>query len=751
MNRRFLLISLAGFAAIKSFGQVQDVSFIITPSAGYNWFDKKTTVEDGFMYGLQAGFGFGRIIELTGSFEQSADLKQRFGDYEGDIANVLPGFEFQNRNVRVTRIGGQIKANIPARGFAPYILLGTGVQTYERAYNTEVSYKNENLYGMGGLGFKINLGRRTTLNLEGKGFVHNMNPGSLLYNPNGSSQFDEWINNQERERIFNWGVNAGLQFYLGGSNYDNMTSLDREYYRKFSSGMTGAKFTIAPIGGYVSFNNEAAYKNAFFVGGELGLDFSDYVGIKAYYMHAVDKHHEDFAFDYLGMYGADFVGKLNVSRGIVPYITVGGGYLNVMDQYDGKNRGSSLAPVYQAASSSYYAKGGVGVEIPVSKHVDLFGSANVFYTLNNSSTEVTQIVNTKQLYQNTMYTAGLKFKIGKSADIESARQDAFDDQFSDERAAYNRKIKSLEKDLVDAYNNNDTTKVREIMNEKNNVEQTKKSNDLIRLTPQELENLIDKVIDGVENENAPNIENRLDRLEDLLINLKNNNTTSQTTTISEKVTTDANSNYTNINDRLIAEINNLKLQISEQNNHINNLQNRTNQNGVNQSQLNNSGLITQGVVSPSVVTPNVVTSTNKTGVPNGRSTVDGAILNHGMSVFGGVNFGDATTFNIGIRGNWGFTNNPIVFMPEVYVGLGKQNAFGLSANAIYPIRIQNSNFTPYAGLGLGLNFVGSETSFNPNFIGGVTYALSKGSLFADYTVRGAFKNNQIALGYRFRF
>lgn len=748
MNKRFLLLSFASFVAFKSIGQVQDVSFIIAPSAGYNWFDKKTTVEDGFMYGLQAGFGFGRVIELTGSFEQSADLKQRFGDYEGDIANVIPGFEFQNRNIRVTRIGGQIKANIPARGFAPYLLIGTGVQTYERAYNSDISYKNENLYGMGGLGFKINLGRRATLNLEGKGFVHNMNPGSLLYNPNGSSQFDEWINNQERDRIFNWGVNAGLQFYLGGNNYDNMTSLDREYYRTFTSGMTGAKFTIAPVSGYVNFNNEAAYKNAFFLGGEVGLDFSDYVSLKAYYMHAVDKNAEEFAFDYLGMYGADFVGKLNVSRGIVPYITVGGGYLNVMDQYDGKNRGSSLLPIYQTASSSYYAKGGVGLEIPVSKHVDLFGSANIFYTLNNNETEVTDIVNTKQLYQNTMYTAGLKFKIGKSADVESARQDAFDSQFSDERAAYNRKIKALEKELLDAYNNNDTTKVREIMTEKNNVEKTKNASNLIRLTPQELENLIDKVIDGVENENTPNIENRLDRLENLLLNL-NNNTTQSTTTITERVNTDVSSSYNNINDRLIAEINNLKQQINDQNNQINYLQNRTNQSVITpQTQV-----ITQpSVIAPTTtVTPNVVTSTTKTGEPNGRSTVDGAVLNHGMSVFGGVNFGDATTFNLGIRGNWGFTNTPIVFMPEVYVGLGNENAFGLSANAIYPIRVQNSNFTPYAGLGLGLNFVGSQTSFNPNFIGGVSYALTQGSLFADYTVRGAFRNNQIALGYRFRF
>lgn len=742
MNGKFLLLSVASLATLKSYGQVQDVSFTITPMAGYNWFDKKTTVEDGFMYGLQAGFGFGRVIELTGTFEQSAELKQRFGDYEDDISDYIPGFEFQNRNVKVTRIGGQIKANIPAQGFAPYILIGTGVQTYERAYNSDVSYKNENLYGMAGLGFKINLGARATLNLEGKGLVHNMRASSLLYNPNATSDFDEWINNQDRNRIFNWGVNAGLQFYLGGNNYGNMTALDREYYRAFSSGMTGAKFTIAPVGGYVNFNNEAAYKNAYFLGGELGVDFSDYVGLKAYYMHAVDKHHEDFAFDYLGMYGVDFVGKLNVSRGIVPYLTVGGGYLNVMDEYDGKNRGTSFIPVYQAASSSYYAKGGVGIEIPVSKHVDLFGSANVFYTINNTETEVTELVNTKQLYQNTMYTAGLKFKLGRSADIEGARQDAFNSQFSDERASYNRKIKSLEKELLDAYNSNDTARVREIMIEKNEVEKSKNSNNLIRLTPQELESLIDKVIDGVENESTPNIENRLDRLEELLINFNQSGAATSTTIINDRVVLSDNNDYRAINDRLINEINLLKQQINDQNNQINNLQIRQN---------NQPVVTTPQVVAPQpiVTGPAVVTTPNN--VINNRSTVEGVVLNHGMSLFGGVNFGDATTFNIGIRGNWGFTNNPIVFMPELYVGLGDRNGFGVSANAIYPIRIQNTNFTPYAGLGLGFNVIGSETTFNPNFIGGVSYALTQGSLFADYTVRGAFRNNQIALGYRFRF
>lgn len=200
--------------------------------------------------------------------------------------------------------------------------------------------------------------------------------------------------------------------------------------------------------------------------------------------------------------------------------------------------------------------------------------------------------------------------------------------------------------------------------------------------------------------------------------------------------------YRAINDRLINEIDLLKRQINDQNNQINNIQIRQ----------NNQPVVTAPQVvapQPIVTGPAVVTTPNN--AINNRSTVEGVVLNHGMSLLGGVNFGDATTFNIGIRGNWGFTNNPIVFMPEFYVGLGDKNGFGVSANAIYPIRIQNTNFKPYAGLGLGFNVIGSETTFNPNFIGGVSYALTQGSLFADYTVRGAFRNNQIALGYRFRF
>lgn len=776
MKRKILLLSVVGVTSLNTFGQVQDVSFIITPNIGYNWFDPKSTVENGTTYGVQAGFGFGRIIELTGSYEQSANLQQQFGSYQSDIDKVIPGFKFQNRDVKVTRVGGQIKANIPLKDVAPYITIGTGVQTFERDFDNNTTYKNETLYGMGGIGVKISLGSRATLNFEGRGIINNMNPSSLLYNPNATSDFDNWINSRNRTQMYNWAANASLQFYLGGTRYRKMSALDRAYYNEFSGGISQTKFTIAPIGAYMSFNDNAAYKNAFFLGGEVGVDFTDFVGIKAYYMQSIDRNSKEFAFDYMGMFGLDFIGKLNVSRGIVPYVTVGGGYLFVTDDYRGKNRGTDQVPMYQSASSGYYAKGGLGIEIPVATHVDLYGSANLVYTLNNNKTPVSELVSTDQLYGNTLYTVGIKVKIAKKADPTAARNAAFNQEFAGERAQYQQKIKTLEKDLVTAYQTNDTARIREIMEEKNQADRTKDSlatvlkmnqlalanatvpatvssatpkvdDGLIRLSPQELETLIDKVVNGVENENTPNLENRLDRLEELLINMSNNGGVSTMNSGTSRTAPAAapaapSYDYQSINDRLINEINNLKQQVDEQNNQINNLKNK-------QSSVAPAPVQTQVAPVQTQVISTPTTTISTTGETKG--SVEGAIINHGASAFIGVNFGDATTFNLGVRGNWGFTSTPIIFMPEVYVGLGKKNAFGISANAIYPFKIKDSKFSPYAGLGLGLNFVGSYTTFNPNFIVGTTYPMGKGSLFADYTARGAFRNNQIALGYRFKF
>ncbi|HRP89770.1 MAG TPA: hypothetical protein PKX92_07005 [Edaphocola sp.] len=726
-----------GLIALQAKAQISDVSVVVAPTLGYNWFDNKSTIENGLMYGIQAGFSFGKVVELKGIFERSSNLKQNFGQYEDDIKVVIPGFGgFQDRNIRVTRIGGEFKTNIPVGSFSPYILLGTGIQSFEREMTNNSTYKNENLYGSAGLGFKVNMGKRVTLNLEGRGLVYNMDPTSLLYNPGGSNDFDNWINSQNNNRMYNWSATAGLQFYLGGTDNSNLTEMEKAYYRRFSSGMKGIKVTLAPEGAYMDFNRNSPFRNTYLLGGKLGIDFTDYVGINAYYYQATADQNPSFNFDKMSMFGADFVGRLNVPRGIVPYITIGGGMINVQDGYNGKRIGNILPPVYQTAASTYYAKGGLGLEIPLGKYVGVYGGANLIYTLDNQNTDITNINSTNQLQQSTMYNVGIKLKLGKNARTEYAVNQDYSQRFEASRIAYNQKIKSLEKELKEAYEKNDLEKMNKIVGEKKQIEieqqkiETQQNTEstvlpteqqYIKMTPAELNELIDKVIKGVETNDTESVEKRIERLE-ILLN-RNNVNPQSTSYIAEPATLTDNKA---INDKLLAEIERLNGTINSQNKTIDTLKAKA-------IPSKEQGIIVKPLI------------------PATENTEPKSSNLDGLGIYLGPSFDGNTNFNIGIRSFTTFNNTKILFMPEAYVALGKgTTGFGVSANAIIPILNKyTNNFSPYLGVGVGLNYANENFHFNPNFIAGTGYKLGKGNLFADYTVRGNFKYNQLALGYRF--
>lgn len=750
MRKELLILSLATAAATQVKAQVEDVSVIITPTLSYNWFDSKSTVENGLMYGFQAGFGFGKFIELRGVYERSSNLHQRFGQYEDDIRDLLNNqdFKFQDRKVNVTRIGGEFKSNIQLGGLSPYIILGTGVQTLERTLTNDKVYKNQNIYGTGGLGFKINMGDRVTLNLEGRGLVYNMNPGSLLYNPGESSEFDEWINNQERDRMYNWSATAGLQFYLGGRRSSELTAMDRAYLRRFSGGLSALKLTLAPVGAYVDFNEKSPFRSAYFLGGQLGLDFTDYVGLRGYYYHATEDKNPSFNFDKMAMYGVDFVGRLNVPRGIVPYITIGGGYIDVSDDYKGKNLGNNLLPIYAQASSTYYAKAGVGLEVPLGTYVDAFGAANLLYTVDEKATSIGDLRNVEQLRRHTSYNVGLRLKMGKRANTEYAAQQAFYNRFAGDRYEYENRIAALEQELKTAYENNDVQRITEIIEEKKVIESTPQTvnqqqpEKYIKMTPAELESLIDRVIKGVEEESETSVESRIERLEFLLMHLQNGPRTGYREGRKYNYGQDAEATELNpANERLIAEIKRLNQQLDEQRNTIDKLQ---------QKQSKMDELMVTNATAPRTSQVVVEVHDDK----NANNATDAVVLNldKSLAVFAGLGFGKASSFNLGVRSYQTFANTSFMFVPEAYIALGDKFGLGVSANGIVPFRINSlPNFAPYAGVGVGLNLMDGDLSVNPNFIVGAAQHMGQGSAFVDYTVRGAFKYNQLAVGYRFRF
>ena len=771
--KKLIYLSLLLIAVMQVKGQVSDISLNITPTANYTWWDNQLYIENGPMVGGMIGIGLGRNLELRGIYEQSLDLKSTLNDLKvpGDIVD-----KFNSRTVDVTRWGGEFKANIPTGGVvAPYLTLGTGVQKLKFD-----ELKQEQIYLSAGLGTKFNLGDRVTLNLEGKLHAFNMNPTSILRvtDPEGDA-FNDWIDDKfTNERMMNWSLNVGIQFYLGGKNPNNYTALDRAMERKYSNGFTGPRFVIEPGGAYINFDGATNLRDTYLLGGAVGFDLSDYVGIRGFYYQSTENEKLSTDFDKLAIYGGDFIAKLNVARGVVPYITVGGGYMNVYGSYVGE---MSLLP----ANSSYFAKGGVGLSIPVSRYFEIFGAANLLLTTDKE--DPADLESTEDLKKHTMFNAGLKFNLGKTANTSRALDTYVERSMSDQTMMYEQRIAELKRELDKAYEVNDSEKASRIIVEKQRLEKeivaskdkqimpatysstVPQGETMIRLTPSELESLVDKVVKGV---GTPTLkketsEERLDRLENVILQRNAASYIQQPASIQPQAVTQQPQTATqqpqqvyvpqsidNSNQELLIEMRRINDRIEENSRKIDNAYRQ--QSGTDKTFIMSPGGNQAPYNPPPMGRDNIIVSPDGTrqNVRSQSSSQDRAtswVLYKGLSPFFAMNFGEATAALFGIKANYGFSSSDFVFSPDLYFGIGGKVAYGINANVTYPLIVNNySLFTPYVGIGLGLNKI-DKFNFGINVIGGTYLDIGNGSMFVEYTSRRFFRNNQLSLGYRFNF
>ena len=747
--------------------QMKDVTVTLQPTASYNWFDKNTAIEDGVMFGGRVGFGFGEAIELRGVYEISNDLNNTVEGFDIFSDNFVNNFK--TRKVDVERIGGEFKANIPTRGtFVPYLTLGAGVQNLKvdiaAAGAPSNKLKSEQIYANVGLGTQIKLGNRLFLNLEVKNTVFNMNPNSVLFQDGqDQSDIEGWLNDNDNTRMYNWSALAGLQLYLGGRSPEQFSALDRAYYRKFSGGLGGFKLIIEPAGAYVNFDNDSNLSDSYFLGGKIGFDLNQYIGLRGFYYQATKDEKISTDWDDLAMYGGELIAKLNVSRGLVPYITVGGGYLNAYKgSYIGKDE-------LTGASSGYFAKGGLGLNIPVGRNVEIFGDASMLFTSDRPTDDLQNIIAPSELKQHTMYTAGIRFQLGKSGDnTDDIIEDRIDQKVEDRTQVYQDRIDELESELSDAYKNNDTKKAVAIIEEKKALEReqdgrqepkatSKKTEKEIKesrvqMTPKELEDLIEKVIQGVDEESRKpqTIEDRMDRLERLLLEI---NTGSYRENLTPARQEDASQ-------KILDKLNELDRKIDRNSDRINNLGNNMQYQNQNQDK---TLIIAPGqqttAPAPQMVRPSetkVVTDKDGNTILQSESedtgVATGWVVNEGMSVFTGVVIASDVSMIIGIRGNYAFTNSPFKFMPDLYLAPGKNTGFGINANVVIPFKVDAGIILePYAGLGLGYNDAVGESTFSPNLVLGTTFNIFGGKLFADYTAHNFIDIHRISVGYKLKF
>ena len=521
MRKTFLNLGVFVLLSTSVGAQVKDISFAVAPTGDYVWWQKKTAITNGFMAGGYVGFGFGRNIELLGSYRQSIGMKSTLAGYDAPnaISNV-----FESKEVAVHRWGGELKGNIPmAYSFQPYVTLGSGVQTIKAN-----DLSQDQVYFALGLGAKFNLARRLTLNLQAKATRFSFDPSNVLYKPTeaNTSAYNTWINNNvDEENHLAWSVGAGLQLYLGGRNPNQLTELDQAY-----TNLKSFKVVIEPTLGYLNFNNDSNLRNAYFGGLALGVDFTEYIGIRGYYHQAMTEGKLSTKFDKLSMYGGDFLARLNVANGVVPYVQLGAGYMRVGDDYVGK-----VASI--ANKSGIFAKGGIGLAIPLGKRVELFGVANLLYTTHNKDVS-TALSAINELQSNVFYNAGIRIKLAKKVEREVYGEPkevtaVATTPVSPEKQKltyYNSQITIIEKQIQLAYQNGDTANANRLLKEKQQWEDlrntyvaehqpypTAEQVRLVRMTPEELQQLIDNVVKSIKEGEGKTPEQRIDRLEKLLL------------------------------------------------------------------------------------------------------------------------------------------------------------------------------------------------------------------------------------------
>jgi hypothetical protein len=535
----FFAITL-GFNAVA---QVKDISFAIAPTAEYVLWNKKSAIENGFMVGGYVGFGFGKNLELLGSYSQSLGLKSRIDGFSApDNIKAV----FTPTNVDVHSWGGELKGNIPMTySFQPYITLGSGIQTVKANETTQ-----DAIYFAFGLGSKFNLTRRLTLNVQARGTHFNSDASNILHNPSEAktSTYNQWItDNVSNKNMLNWSLQAGLQLYLGGRNPDELTELDNSY-----TNLKNFKVVVAPAIGYIDFDSDNNFRNTYLAGASLGFDFTEYIGVRGFYYQAMKDEKVSLDFDKLSLYGADFLARLNVSNGVVPYITVGAGYLNVGNGYQGK-----VATVEN--KSSIFAKGGIGLAIPLSKHLELFGVANLLYTTGNESAS-NALKSPNKLQSNVFYNAGIRIKFAKENEKYTYQDLANEIHVSEIKEGkeqvkiqnntkttpisqkqkdidyYNAQIATVEKQIQLAYRQNDINNASLLLKEKEKWEKLRNNyvaenipypsenqTNLVRMTPEQLQTLISEIVNKIEEGEGKTPDQRIDRLEKLLLEINKDN------------------------------------------------------------------------------------------------------------------------------------------------------------------------------------------------------------------------------------
>lgn len=724
MKSKKLVLAVAGlmaaaFAGSNASAQVRDVSVMVSPYASYNWWNPNISLKNSPFVGARVGFGFGPFFEIRANYEQSINLKNAFQDKEWNPLNEKALEKLEGMDMTISRVGGEAKVNLLGNyAVTPYLTAGAGVQildynpfevTREKGVdpNTpnaaweEAKVKDKQLYYTLGAGIKLHITDRMAFSMEARNLGFNMNANNSFINKYTN------MKDLDKKKYGNWSALASFDFYLGGNAAPGSHQLGDRYASLFSDGFRGMKFVLEPGVQYVDFRNKTGLSDQWFIGGSAGVDFSSLVGFRAFYYQAT-KEPNKLSFDFnkdLKMYGANFIARLNYPRGIVPYLRFGAGYLDRNNLIESKDKEQAKE---NFKSHDLFGMLGAGIEIPISRWFALFGNADALLMTANDQ-KVESVSTPEDIAVNIGYTAGLRINLGDPV-LQSELVD------ESQTVAYNERTNELRSDR-ESVNRAEVKRLQHKM-----------------MTKKEFEEMVDRIMARIHEEESKRASlYTADETDVILRALATQSNSTSTSTSTTTVTSD---------DRAIKD---LQARVGSLERDA-----RSNNNG---SVAPSTTIIAPGT---GYNAPQPAPRGSYDVAPSERPAAmhpnGGWLKLNRLAAVTGVSLGESTSWELGMRGYMQISDSSFDFVPEIMFGFREGGtSFDLAGNFVYNIDIK-SRFTPYVGLGVGIFQHGLGTKFGTNIIAGTNINLgTNGEMFVDYTARSLFKNNQIAVGYRFIF
>jgi hypothetical protein len=427
---RTFIYCLSLFLSTSSlFGQVKGVSYTIAPSGSYNWFGNEAGLGDAFMFGGRLGFGFGEYVELRATYLQTIDQQTDFAGLDLGIDT-----SFANRDVDLRRYGAELKLNIGRGSLLPYLLLGGGIQDTER----DALERAENIFGTAGIGLTLSAADRYTLGVEGKYITYSGNAVRNLFDEVERQENDLNLDDFNADQVGTFAVAANLQFYLGGRRPGQLSEIDEVYLRNFQGGISGLSVPMELGFARINWDDALPYRDAYFAGGTAGFSFGPLISLRGFYYRGMNDDELNFDFDDISLYGADVRFNLSqTSSGIMPYLSLGGGYIDLNDGY---NRDADV--VAELASSQGFASGGGGINLKFGERINLNGGVRAVLT---SGADVEDISTTEQLTTSLMYNAGFGFVLGgrNQNNPDVVRQSTMEDRLRSQQDEFDRRADSI--------------------------------------------------------------------------------------------------------------------------------------------------------------------------------------------------------------------------------------------------------------------------------------------------------------------